>query len=160
MGMALVHEKLYLAKDLTWIDLKGYITDLVELLKVSLLSNNSNIEIVTNLEKTRTNIDTAIPCGLIINELFTNAIKHGFPENKEGIIKIELRNKGDEISISVSDNGVGFPLGFDFKNSNSYGLEAVIMLAEHQLGGSISLDTSNSTKFILKFKETLTLDRV
>lgn len=160
LGMALVHEKLYQANDLSWIDLKDYITDLVQLLKGSLLSEINNLEIVTHLESTRTNIDTAIPCGLVVNELFTNAIKHGFPDNKEGIIKIELTNSEDEICISVSDNGVGIPDGLDFKNSNSYGLEAVVMLSELQLGGSVTLNNENGTKFILKFKETLKADRV
>jgi PAS domain S-box-containing protein len=160
MGMALVHEKLYQANDLSWIDLKDYITDLVELLKGSLLSKNSNIEIVTNLDNTRTNIDTAIPCGLIINELFTNAIKHGFPDNRKGVIKISLTNNGDETCISVTDNGIGIPAGIDFKNLNSYGLNSIIMLSEHQLGGSITLDTKNDTEFILKFKEPLNSERV
>ncbi|MFT6855196.1 MAG: PAS domain S-box-containing protein [Cyclobacteriaceae bacterium] len=160
MGMALVHEKLYQAQDLSWIDLKDYINDLVELLKGSLLSKISNLAVVTNLENTRTNIDTAVPCGLIINELFTNAIKHGFPDNKIGVIKIELINIADEICISVTDNGVGIPTGLDFKNSNSYGLNAVIMLAEHQLGGSLTLNTEHDTEFILKFKETINVDRV
>jgi two-component sensor histidine kinase/ligand-binding sensor domain-containing protein len=160
MGMALVHEKLYQAKDLSWIDLKYYITDLVELLKDSLLPKNTSIEIVTKLKNTRTNIDMAIPCGLIINELFTNAIKHGFPNNEKGAIKIVLKKNGDEICISVTDNGVGIPAGFDIKKSNSYGLNAVVMLAEHQLGGSITMDDQGETKFVLKFKEILNAERV
>ncbi len=160
MGMALVHEKLYQAKDLSWIDLKDYIIDLVELLKGSLLSKSSNLEIITNLENTRTNIDTAIPCGIIINELFTNAIKHGFSDNSKGVIKISLTNNGDEICVSVLDNGVGIPTGFDFKNHDSYGLNSIIMLSEHQLGGSITLNTENDTEFILKFKEPLNSERV
>lgn len=159
-GMALVHEKLYQANDLSWIDLKDYIIDLVELLKGSLLSKNPNIEIVTNLDNTRINIDAAIPCGIIINELFTNAIKYGFPDNKEGVITIELINNGDETSISVANNGVGIPAGFDFKNTNSFGLNSMIMLAEHQLGGSITLETKGDTKFVLKFKEILKAERV
>jgi len=160
MGMALVHEKLYQARDLSWIDLKDYITDLVELLKGSLLPKCTTIEIVTKLENTRSNIDMAIPCGLIINELFTNAIKHGFPNNEKGVIQISLVNNGDEICISVTDNGVGIPAGFDIKNSNSYGLNAVVMLAEHQLGGSITMDDEGETKFVLKFKEILNAERV
>jgi PAS domain S-box-containing protein len=161
MSMALVHEKLYQAKDLSWIDLKDYITDLVELLKASLLPENTNLEIITHLENTRTNIDTAIPCGLIINELFTNAIKHGFPDNKSGFIKIELTNQDDnEICISISDNGKGIPEGLDFKNSKSYGLEAVVMLAELQLGGSIILNSKKGTEFKVTFKETIKADRI
>ena len=161
MGMALVHEKLYQANDLSWIDLKDYITDLVELLKVSLLSKTSNLDIVMQLENTRTNIDTAIPCGLIINELFTNAIKHGFPQREKGIITISLFNSDEnEICIAVKDDGKGIPEGFDIRNSNSYGLTAVIMLSEHQLGGSLTLDSTNGTEFILKFKEIVNADRV
>lgn len=161
MGMALVHQKLYQANDLSQIDLKDYITDLVELLKSSLLPKISNLEIVTNLANTQTNIDTAIPCGLIINELFTNAIKYAFPNNKKGLIKITLMtNDENEICITVTDNGVGFPAALDFRNSNSYGLDAVVMLSEVQLGGSITLDSKNGTEFILKFKESLNSERV
>ncbi|MEQ8239737.1 MAG: sensor histidine kinase, partial [Cyclobacteriaceae bacterium] len=159
--MALVHEKLYQANDLSWIDLKDYITDLVELLKVSLLPNSSNLEIVMQLENTRTNIDTAIPCGLIINELFTNAIKHGFTDREKGVITIGLfNNKENEICISVTDDGVGMPADFDVRNSNSYGLAAVVMLSEHQLGGSLTLETTNGTEFTVKFKEIVHADRV
>jgi two-component sensor histidine kinase len=155
LGMALVQEKLYQSSDLSMIDLKDYITDLVELLKDSLLSDSSHVDIVTKLENTRTNIDVAIPCGLIINELFTNAIKHGFPDNKEGTVKIKLRKTGDEICISVTNNGVIIPAAFDFKKTSSYGLSAIIMLSEHQLGGSLTLNTEGDTTFILKFKDTL-----
>ena len=157
--MALVHEKLHQANDISSINLKDYITDLVELLKGSLLSKNANIEIVTNLENCRTNIDTAIPCGLIINELFTNAIKHGFVNNEKGVIEIGLMNNGDEICVSVANNGFSIPEGFDFKNTNSYGLNSIIMLAE-QLGGSLTLNTESDTKFELKFNEVLNADRV
>jgi PAS domain S-box-containing protein len=159
LGMALVHEKLYQTNDLAWIDLKDYITDLVDLLKGNLLSKFSNLEIVTKLENTRTNLDAAIPCGIIINELFTNALKHGFPNNRKGVIKIELINSGDETCISVTDDGVGIPMEVDFKNSNSSGLNLIIMLTEQQLGGSITLDTESATKFVLKFKETIKTDR-
>ncbi len=160
LGMALVQEKLYQSSDLSRIDLKDYITDLVELLKGSLLSDSSHVDIVTKLENTRTNIDVAIPCGLIINELFTNAIKHGFPDNKEGTVKIELMKTGDEICISVTNNGVSIPAEFDFKKTSSYGLNAIIMLSEHQLGGSLTLNTEGDTRFILKFKDTLKANKI
>lgn len=161
MGMALVHQKLYKASDLSWIDLKDYIQDLVELLKTNFLPKTSNLEIVTDLDNTHSNIDTAIPCGLIINELITNAIKYAFPNNQEGTITITLVNDHEnKICISVSDNGKGIPSDIDYRNSNSYGLEAVIMLSEVQLGGTISLDTKDGTKFTIKFKESLKADRV
>ncbi|MFK7953939.1 MAG: histidine kinase dimerization/phosphoacceptor domain -containing protein [Ekhidna sp.] len=160
LGMALVHEKLYQANDLSRIDLKDYISDLVELLKNSLLPKVNNLKIATHLQSTKTNIDTAIPCGLIINELFTNAIKHGFPNDEQGTIKIELINNGSDICISVSDTGVGIPKEVDFKNSNTYGLQAVVMLAEIQLGGSISLINENGTEFTLRFKEAPKTDRI
>ncbi|MFT7237754.1 MAG: two-component sensor histidine kinase [Cyclobacteriaceae bacterium] len=160
LGMALVQEKLYQSSDLSQIDLKDYITDLVELLKGSLLSDSSHVDIVTKLENTPTNIDVAIPCGLIINELFTNAIKHGFPDNKKGTVEIELRKTGDEICISVTNNGVSIPAEFDFKKTSSYGLNAIIMLSEHQLGGSLTLNTEGATTFILKFKDTLKAKKI
>lgn len=161
LGMALVHEKLYQSNDLSRINLKIYLIELVELLKNNLLIESANIVIVTAMEEVNANIDTAIPCGLIVNELFTNAVKHAFPDGRKGTIKIQMKKtERDEILISVTDDGIGFPDSIDLKNTESYGLEAIVMLSELQLGGSLELEKKEGTRFTLAFKETLNADRI
>lgn len=161
LGMALVHEKLYQSNDLSRIDLKVYLIELVELLKNNLLIESANIQIFTEMDEVNANIDTAIPCGLVVNELFTNAVKHAFPNGRKGVIKIQMsKSEQDEILISVTDNGIGFPDSIDIKNTESYGLEAIVMLSELQLGGRLELEKNKETRFTLAFKETRNADRV
>jgi two-component sensor histidine kinase len=99
------------------------------------------------------NIDSAIPCGLIINELVTNSLKHAFPDGRGGEIKIALHRMGDaEIELIIGDNGIGFPPDKDFLKTESLGLQLVTLLVNTQLEGEINLDRSKGTEFKIKFK--------
>lgn len=98
-------------------------------------------------------IDTAIPCGIIINELVSNCLSHAFPENRKGEITITLRSINGITELVVKDNGVGIPEDIDFRNTGSLGLHLVTILSEDQLDGEIRLTRNKGTEFCITFKE-------
>jgi two-component sensor histidine kinase len=98
------------------------------------------------------NIDTAIPLGLMVNELISNAIKYAFPDDRRGEIVIDITKDKNEISLLVRDNGVGIPENFDLRNAKSLGLRLVNSLVE-QLQGTVELDRSAGTTFAIVVKE-------
>ena len=96
-------------------------------------------------------INAAIPCGLVVSELISNALKHGFPNNIEGQITIDRAHHTDAtVILSVADNGVGIPEGFDITQTPTLGLQLVSMLAD-QLGGELSIRRSDPTRFAIQF---------
>lgn len=152
-SMALIHEKLYQSEDLTRIDFKDYIKDLVYKLFRSYEADPGKITLKANIKEVSLGIDVAIPCGLIINELVSNSLNHAFPQGREGKIKVALRSVNkDEIELKVSDNGVGLPEDFDFRQTKSLGLHLVTILAEDQLKGRIELNKAGGTEFKITFK--------
>ncbi|NOY58041.1 MAG: PAS domain-containing protein [Calditrichaeota bacterium] len=154
MSMALVHENLYQAENLTNINLYDYMKNLTRVLLQSYGVNSSKIKIEIDVEHIPIKIDTLILCGLIINELVSNSIKHAFPNKQKGVIKISLHSIADnEFKLIVSDNGVGFPKDIDFKNPDSFGLQLINLLVEGRLEGQIILKYDNGTEFQIKFKE-------
>lgn len=153
-SMALIHEKLYRSKDLANINFSDYIRSLTDSLLRSYRESAGMVDLKMDIENISLGIDTAIPCGLIINEIFTNSLKHAFPKNREGEIKIALRkNDEDEIELTISDNGVGIPEELNFRNTESLGLQLVVTLTEHQLQGKIEHIKRDGTTFYIKFKE-------
>ncbi|HEX3035252.1 MAG TPA: histidine kinase dimerization/phosphoacceptor domain -containing protein [Thermodesulfobacteriota bacterium] len=154
-SMALIHEKLYQSRDLVGISLREYIKSLTSHLFRS-YSANPNIKLNIDVDNVLVNIDKAISCGLIINELVSNALKHAFTEKKEGEVRIRLHlnnDKGDSenlCTLTVSNNGSPFPEDFDFLNSQSLGLQLVCALTD-QLRGTIELDRSGGTEFKIAF---------
>ena len=99
------------------------------------------------------NIETAQPCGLIVNELVSNILKHAFSNGRSGIVYLGLhQNQEDKIILTVGDNGIGFPAGVDFRNVESLGMELVCTLTE-QIEGTITLNQENGTLFTLSFSE-------
>jgi PAS domain S-box-containing protein len=152
-SMALIHEKLYQSKDLASIDIAGYIRDLTTSLFRSYEASAAAIRVNTDVHDVFLDINTAIPCGLIINELVSNALKHAFPGGRAGELKIAMqRTNEDKIELIVSDNGMGFPKDVDFRNTESLGMQLVITLTE-QLAGSIELDRSEGTTFRITFSQ-------
>ena len=151
-SMALVHEKLYQSKDLAKINFLDYINDLVANIFQSYVENSGIIGLKMDIENGQLDIDFGIPCGLIINELVTNSLKHAFPGGTEGEIKIVFR-KTDEnkLELVISDNGIGIPLDLDFRKTESMGLHLVTMLAENQLHGEINLNRNEGTEFKIEF---------
>jgi len=153
-SMALVHNQLYKSKDFLKVDINQYIKNIAENLFVSRGVDTAKISLKIGKNDIALSLDSAISCGLIINELVTNSIKHAFPENRKGEIRLEFGYLGDgQLEIRVSDNGVGVPVNFDFKGSDTLGVQIVKALAEHQLGGTVELDSTKGTKFFIRFKE-------
>jgi PAS domain S-box-containing protein len=151
-SMSLVHEKLYQSRDFTKIDFDVYVNDLVKSLLYSYGASNSIVPNI-NVNNVSLGIDSAIPCGLIINELVSNSLKYAFPDGRRGDIRIFLRNEDEnDIVLSIKDNGVGIPHGIDFDKNDSLGLHLVKILAENQLQGEIHLDRSKGTDFTIRFK--------
>lgn len=152
-SMALIHEKLYRSRNLAQIDLGEYLEDLVRNLFDSYNVNGSQIDLELNLETIHLNIETATPCGLIVNELVSNAMKHAFPNNKKGVLRVECyQDESQAVHLTICDNGIGFPKHINFKETGSMGLQVVCTLTE-QLEGTIDLEREAGTTFHLSFSE-------
>ncbi|MDD4136566.1 MAG: PAS domain S-box protein, partial [Methanoregula sp.] len=148
-AMALVHERIYRSRNLATINLKDYITYLVNQIFGFYTVARSRIRVTITMEDYPADIDMAIPIGLIMNELVSNSIKHAFPEGKTGEISIECTQPDTDILRFVyRDDGCGIPEGFDWKNSESLGLRLVNSLVD-QLDGTIEKGTAGGTMFII-----------
>jgi two-component sensor histidine kinase len=152
-SMALVHEKLYQNKGLADVDFKGYVKSLVNSIFSSYGVNAAGITSITETDNVSIGLETAIPCGLIINELVSNSLKYAFPGNRKGEISVALRSfDEDALVLEVGDNGIGMPEDLDFRNTASMGLHLVNILSEDQLHGKIELDRTGETTFRIRFK--------
>jgi len=150
-SMALIHEKLYMSDDISLIEFSKYIKSLTSKLLEFYSSKARLITINVISDNITMDIDYAIPCGLIINELVSNAIKYAFPNGNDGNITIQMHQKGENYVLSVEDDGVGFPQGINFSNPKTLGLQIVHTLTL-QLGGDIELETNGFTRFRISFK--------
>ncbi len=160
-AMSLVHQKLYQAKDLSNINLKDYIKDLTSLIMQSYGSLSKKTKIKFDLQDVKVSIDSAVPLGLIINELISNIFKHAFPNNQEGEIFIRLFiEKNKTINLELCDNGVGFPENFNPCKNSSMGLASVFSIVENQLKGEISVKSENGLKWHIKIKDNLKKARI
>ncbi len=148
-SMTLIHEKLYRSKDLANIDVAEYIQNLSSNLFRSYSAGRVSLK--TQVDDILLGIDTAIPCGLIINELVSNSLKHAFPE-KQGEIFVDLHRDDGRFTLIVRDNGVGLPESVDFRNTDSLGLQLVCTLTD-QLDGAIELNRTGGTEFKITFGE-------
>jgi PAS domain S-box-containing protein len=148
-SMALVHEKLYQSTNLSRIDLADYVRSLGELLTRSSALEPSNVTLDVFGPPTFLPIDTAVPFGLIINELLSNALKHAFPSGR-GRITVELRERPDDtLAVIVRDDGVGLPAGVDPERLETLGLKLVYALV-HQIDGSIAIeDVQSGASFLI-----------
>jgi two-component sensor histidine kinase len=151
-SMAMIHETLYQSEGFAKIGFSDYVNNLVTYLLQSYVDRD-HVKIITDVDvDIFLDIDTAIPCGLIINELITNSLKHAFPNITNGQIKIKLIRSDDRFILNVKDNGVGFPEMLDFRNTDSLGLQLINSLVM-QLDGSIELKNDGGTEFIIVFHE-------
>jgi two-component sensor histidine kinase len=148
-SMALIHEKLYQSGDLARIDFAAYIRELTSYLFRVYQSDAAAIQLRINVKDVFLSIETAVPCGLIISELVSNALKYAFPTSKKGEIVIELRPgpRGAYV-LEVRDNGVGFAPDVDFRHTSSLGLRIVNILTS-QLEGTIELQNNDGAAFTL-----------
>ncbi|MEY3236082.1 MAG: hypothetical protein RI883_183 [Bacteroidota bacterium] len=151
-SMATIHENLYLTTNFSSIDFAGYLENLTTKLISSYHVKPVVITLRTELSKINLLLDQAIPCGLLVNELITNAIKYAFIERNEGEIFIGLKEKKDIIELRIEDNGIGLPPNFEILKSNSLGLQLVSTLVE-QLDGEINIINGKGTKYLITFEK-------
>lgn len=150
-SMALIHEKLYQSKDLARIDFDGYVRDLMVYLFRSYAANPDQIRTEIDTSNLLLGIDTAIPCGLIISELVTNSMKYAFPDGRRGHIYIGLHPHQDgNMTLRVADDGIGLEEGFDWRESDSLGLQLVSTLTS-QLHGTMQVGGKGGASFVLTF---------
>nr|WP_308572464.1 PAS domain S-box protein [uncultured Methanobacterium sp.] len=150
-SMAMIHEKLYQSPSFNNISFKNYVERLVFDIFYSYGIKTDSIESVLDIEDINLNIETAIPLGLIINELVTNSVKHAFSKG-EGTIIIKLKSSPNHMQLIVADDGIGIPKNIDIGKTETLGLKLVNSLAD-QLDGELHLDSSHGTEFKLIFKE-------
>ena len=157
--IALIHENLYQSTDISNIDFKNYLEILIDDIMYSYKVDREMIKTVLDLNDYELGIETAIPVGLIINELVSNALKHAFKSGEKGEIKIVLEKYDDTYTLTVQDNGIGLPDDIHPENSKSLGLMLVNALVT-QLEGKMSFEVKNGTSFKIIFKELEYLERI
>ncbi len=157
-SMAMIHESLYKSSDLKRIEFSEYINTLAKNLFYSYAADPERVKMSVKVDKVMLDINTAIPLGLILTELISNCLKYAFPDGGSGEIKVDFHSDNEDgtsnFRLTVCDNGVGLPPGFDPKKSDSLGIMLIYSLSE-QIGALIKLDTSNGTKFDITFQEKL-----
>jgi PAS domain S-box-containing protein len=158
-AMALVHEKLYQSRDLAKIDFRDYLEDMVGSLYALYNADRKRVRTVVTTGRIYLGIESAILCGLIINELVTNSLRHAFPDGRAGEIRISLAQDSlgedgeSSYELTVKDNGVGVPPDFSLHQARTLGLQLVTGLAEHQLQGRVHFERNGGTSFSVSFRE-------
>jgi PAS domain S-box-containing protein len=158
-SMALIHEQLYQSNNLMNINFSEYVKHLVNGLFQTYGVAAGKVASKIIINDISLGVDTAIPCGLVINELVSNSLKHAFPEGREGVIEISIKKSKDsdaddhDFKLTVKDNGAGIPENIDIRETRSLGLQLVTILAEHQLRGKIEIGRSDGTEFNIFFNE-------
>jgi two-component sensor histidine kinase len=148
--MALIHEMLYQSKDLARIDFGAYVRSLAKQVVHSYGKRAAEVQTRIEVEEILLSVDTGIPCGLIINELLSNALKHAFPDGK-GTVVVGMNRQDGQYVLRVADDGIGFPKDLDFRTTDSLGLQLVNTLTG-QLEGTVELvNNGRGTEFRIPF---------
>ena len=151
-SMSFIHESLYQTKDFNRVDFEDYITGLTNNLLYSYSMMSQQVNLNAEVDRVFLNLDQAIPCGLIVNELVSNALKYAFPGEKQGRILVKASENKNMITLIVEDNGIGLPENFNIEKTDTLGLQLVYTLIE-QLDGEIKVSTKNGTKYLIKFEK-------
>jgi len=150
-SMALIHQTLYQSKDFARVDFNAFLLSFVPTLIQSYSVQPDQVSLTIHVAEVRLPIDAAIPCGLIVNELISNALKHAFPDGRKGTICISFTQDDDNhATLSVADDGIGIPEEFSFERSDTLGVQLVYLLAG-QIAGTVSCTRSAPTSFALRF---------
>jgi PAS domain S-box-containing protein len=149
-SMALIHERLYQSRNLAQIDFAEYIRSLSASLFRSYGVEERGIVLDIQASEVLLKIDAAVPCGLILNELISNALNHAFPQERKGRVCVDLRAQQGQVVLTVADDGVGLPPEVDVFNPDSLGLQLVNALVD-QVDGTLALERGNGTTFRLTF---------
>ncbi len=151
-SMASAHEMLYASDNLSLIDCQAYISKLTNDIMRSYETDLHRVKLTVDAEGITLGIQQASSLGLIINELLSNALKYGFPENMHGRIMIRLRMSEQNImELVFSDNGVGIPQDLDWRNTKSLGLNLIVLLTKNQLRGNVTLNAREGACFTIRF---------
>jgi two-component sensor histidine kinase/tetratricopeptide (TPR) repeat protein len=151
-SMALVHQRLYQEENLKGINFKNYAQNLVESLQNSYHIERGRIVTQLEVEDISLDINSAIPVGLILNELITNSFKYAFPNGAKGILTIALKKEGNVLNLKFKDNGIGIPDGFDIDTSKSFGLKLVRSMAT-KLKADLKFNNTSGTEVVLQIRE-------
>ncbi|NMB77521.1 MAG: PAS domain S-box protein [Methanomicrobiales archaeon] len=153
-AMSLVHERIYRSRDIAEINIRDYLTFLAKQVSQFYNVQQHQVGITVTMEDVMADIDTVTPLGLIMNELVSNSLKHGFPGGRKGVISIACTPQGNNrLRFVYHDSGVGMPAGFDWKNAESLGLRLVNSLVD-QLEGTIDLEPGDGTTFVIDIRTT------
>lgn len=158
--MALVHQKLYQAKDLSQLNLKEYIKDLVQLIMHGYFKETDKITVHYDMDDIYVLIDTVMPLGLVLNELITNSFKHNFLKGFGSNISITMKLESDEIHLTLSDDGRGIPESMDLRKTKSMGLRTMFSLIERQLEGSVEYKIGNGLTWDIRVQDKINVKRV
>ena len=150
--MELLHRKLYESTNLNLIDFKEYVQNLVENISLTYAMKKS-VKLNFDIEKIYLNVETAMPCGLILNEIITNAYKYAFKNNEYPVLNISIKKENNEYILIIKDNGAGIKKGIDIQNSSTLGLRLINSIATLQLEGELNHSNNKGTMFKLVFKE-------
>jgi PAS domain S-box-containing protein len=151
-SMALIHQTLYQSNDFAQMDFSNFLDTLVPTLASSYGADPDHIVLAMNAIEVRLPLSVAIPCGLMVNELISNALKHAFPGGRHGEIRIDLSMAPDgQVLLTVEDDGVGIPDDLDLNQTATLGLQLVMLLTD-QIGGKMEVRRSNPTRFALQLR--------
>jgi two-component sensor histidine kinase len=148
--MSAVHETLNGSENLSEIDLKSYLTKVTTSVFNTFSTDSSKIKLNSDIDESPISLNQAYPLGLVINELISNSLKYAFPKDKTGEITVKMKKLENKFELIVSDDGIGVPDGFDWRKTNTLGLQLVRDLVEKQLKGTIDLESEKDTSFTIK----------
>lgn len=151
-SMSFIHESLYRSRDFSEVNFSDYINKLVNNIIHSFHLAKNTVRLITDLGNVNLNLDQAIPCGLIINELLTNAMKYAYKDIEQPELSVAITQNQNEIQIRIEDNGVGLPKGFKIEEADSLGLQLVHTLLE-QIEGTLVLKVEKGTKYFITFEK-------
>lgn len=151
-AMAMLHERLYTSGKERRVDFGEYLRGLVRDLYHSFIQDPGRIGLETDIDDAELDINTVVPLALIVNEVFTNAIKHGFPDGRGGIIRVSFKRSDDGYLLEISDNGVGLPEDFDPMSTSTMGMQLIRSLSE-QMNGDLKIESHGGTRVSIEFRD-------
>jgi len=160
IAMSLVHQKLYESRDLSRVGMMDYIPELIALLVNSHALPRDQVGVNLKVEDIKIPIDTAVPLGLVISEIVSNSLKYAFPGSRQGKIGLELKAAGEFLKLTIEDDGIGFPEGFQVAENGRMGMRTLFTIVEHQLQGNIQVDSEAGVRYVIHFKSKLYDERV
>jgi len=149
-SMALIHERIYNSPDLASVNFEEYVQNLAHNLFISRRISSNKVVLDMNIKNVTVNMNKAVPLGLIINELISNALKHAFPNERKGKLTVSIKKKKDKFELIVADDGIGYAKDLNLKTPDSLGMQLVLALTE-QLRGTIDFKRAGGTKVIITF---------